>query len=914
MRSRVSPRHRAAALAALLSAAGAVPAATLTVTTTSDADAADGACSLREAIIAINTGANRHDCTGSSYGSNDTIAFAIPGAGVHTIAMGDDFDEIVKPVTIDGLTQPGAGCDAWPPTLLVELDGQGVAFRGLMLDPGSGGSLVRGLVIGGMSNAGDNFSAGIQLRSDGNRVECNYIGLRADGSTANPNRRGVDINSAHENVVGTDGVLPALGRRNLISGNVFSGVNTRGASPSRNVVAGNYIGVDASGMAARSNGVGVAINGQSISPPAVDNVIGYNGVGSPEFARNIISGNNTGSSGSAGISMTVGAQRTRIAGNYIGLSADGTQAVPNFVGFDIGSNASVRDNLIGFPSAQPLAVSGNVISGNQFAGILLNGFNGTDRTFVVGNLVGTYPNGAAGLPNGSVGISLYGGTRALLNGNVVSGHTTGIRLLGASGQAMPTLLNGEALPTGGDPLDSSGNCVTDNDFGFNASTNGSSAATAVFENNWWGAANGPGAVGGGNGDLVSGLVDFDPFLATAPTGCAVTPLADLRVTVSGVPDPLRAGTAFTASVVVSNAGPDAAANASLRVALPAGAAVEPPPGCSVTDNELECALGSVAVGGPDEEIVAELPFEVPADAAGSLSLTVSVTSTTLDPAAGNNSVIVARDILREADVAVTLENADDALVEGVATRYTMRVSNAGPASVAGYVLALDAAPGLSGMSWSCSASAGASCPANGTGTIDAVLALPAGSEATFLVDAMVTGPGPVAVEANGTMPDGTSDTEPGNDSDVLALDVGRSHDLSVRVETDALEVRAGQWLAFRVVAANDGPSHAADALVELLPPEGASELLWSCSAADGASCGAAGAGVLEETVQLPAGGSVLFEASVRVAEVEGLSLSALVVEPADGTDPDGGDNSDTLALVVLPPLPDQVFGDGFEVE
>jgi hypothetical protein len=321
----------------------------------------------------------------------------------------------------------------------------------------------------------------------------------------------------------------------------------------------------------------------------------------------------------------------------------------------------------------------------------------------------------------------------------------------------------------------------------------------------------------------------------------------------------------------------------------------------------------VAADGLGSTIAADVPFDVPADAAGAFSVTVSVTSTTLDPAAGNNSVIVARDILREADVAVTLENADAALVEGASTRYTLRVSNAGAASVDGYQVAMDAAPGLSGLAWSCSASGGGSCPASGTGAIAAALALPSGAETTFLVDAMVVGPGPVALEAAGTMPVGTADPEPGNDSDVLGLDVNRAYDLGVRVETDAVEIHAGQLLGFRIVAGNDGPSHAADALVELLLPAGAGDLLWSCSAAGGASCTGAGAGVLEETVQLPAGGSVVFDASVRVGDVQSLSLSALVVEPPGGSDPDAGNNSDTLALDVLPPLPDAVFEDGFEL-
>ncbi len=37
----------------------------------------------------------------------DTIAFAIPGAGVHTITVASDLPVIDDPLMIDGWTQPG---------------------------------------------------------------------------------------------------------------------------------------------------------------------------------------------------------------------------------------------------------------------------------------------------------------------------------------------------------------------------------------------------------------------------------------------------------------------------------------------------------------------------------------------------------------------------------------------------------------------------------------------------------------------------------------------------------------------------------------------------------------------------------------------------------------------------------------
>ena len=82
--------------------------ATITVTTTSDAVAANFV-TLREAIQSMNAGRNidanvNADVTMNAYGTNDTILFAIPNGGQviqPTVANGE-LPAIAKAVTIDG--------------------------------------------------------------------------------------------------------------------------------------------------------------------------------------------------------------------------------------------------------------------------------------------------------------------------------------------------------------------------------------------------------------------------------------------------------------------------------------------------------------------------------------------------------------------------------------------------------------------------------------------------------------------------------------------------------------------------------------------------------------------------------------------------------------------------------------------
>ena len=80
--------------------AGLSHATTFTVSSSNDSGA-----SLRAAIIAVNA-----DNTASA-GAPHTIVFAIPGAGVHTIAPTGQFPFIVHPVVIDGFSQPGSSAN-----------------------------------------------------------------------------------------------------------------------------------------------------------------------------------------------------------------------------------------------------------------------------------------------------------------------------------------------------------------------------------------------------------------------------------------------------------------------------------------------------------------------------------------------------------------------------------------------------------------------------------------------------------------------------------------------------------------------------------------------------------------------------------------------------------------------------------
>src|SRR5262244_1177599 len=105
-------RGRSAAFSLILFLAVPLSAATFTVTNTADS----GPGSLRQAILDANANAGE-----------DTIAFAIPGGGVHTIQPTSPLPAITDPVVVNGYTQPGSSPNTLSTgdnaVILIEIDG-----------------------------------------------------------------------------------------------------------------------------------------------------------------------------------------------------------------------------------------------------------------------------------------------------------------------------------------------------------------------------------------------------------------------------------------------------------------------------------------------------------------------------------------------------------------------------------------------------------------------------------------------------------------------------------------------------------------------------------------------------------------------------------------------------------------------
>ncbi len=315
---------------------GPSSAATFTVTNTAD----EGPGSLRQAILDAN----------ASPGA-DTIVFDIQlidpdcSSGVCEIHPSTNLPAITEQVTIDGYTEPGASpntaSDGTTNAVLKiqiigdedgDLTSYGLEVRG-------SNSVIRGLTI-------SDFDRGIYVvNAAGVTIGGCFVGTEANGMSAYGNDAGIlAVDAANIAIGGTD---PA--DRNLISGNVFSGVDLQDCDGAQ--IQGNLVGTNAPGTLAIGNGNGISVASFTTTASVT--------IGGPgEGAGNVISGN---FSNGILLSLQPGSA-VLVQGNGIGVGFGGAAILGN--GF-----AGVRVAAEGAQIGGLGPGEGNVIANSGSAGV-----------------------------------------------------------------------------------------------------------------------------------------------------------------------------------------------------------------------------------------------------------------------------------------------------------------------------------------------------------------------------------------------------------------------------------------------------------------------------------------------------------------------------------------------------------------
>jgi CSLREA domain-containing protein len=370
--------------------------------------ASGGACTLRAAILE----ANRRS-------GPDTIAFDIPGTGVHTIEISRTLPTINDesgPTTIDGYTQPGSSPNTAPLASNANINVQittptPYADNVYGLKVTSPGNVIRGLSLFKVrrtiwlygSNATNNTIAGSFIGTDsaGNFAATKMVD---DGE-------GVRIqNQASGNFIG----VASPEGRNVISGNARRGVSLFGGARLNRIV-NNIIGLSPAGDRRLANiRIGVDHNLSS-----ANNRTG----GTQPFERNVISGN-----GWEGVELSHGTAVTgnEVIGNFIGTDLTGN-AAPAYASYerwgvqieDRPSNNLIADNVIGNSRTKGGILITEVSNNNQIRGNRIG--ISADGTPIPNALAGVQIDGNAGLSsfrqhvannviahNGLTGVRIYG--------------------------------------------------------------------------------------------------------------------------------------------------------------------------------------------------------------------------------------------------------------------------------------------------------------------------------------------------------------------------------------------------------------------------------------------------------------------------------------------------------------------------
>jgi len=312
-------------------------------------------------------------------GSGQTITFTISNQTIAPITVLPDImqDSVIIDGTGQNITLSGASCAGC----------DGLTFAS---DTGA----VKALTIGGFTSGGTN--AGIVIDgASGTVISGCRIGN--NGSATIANDYGIYIlNGGKNSTIG--GTTAAA--RNIISGNTY-GIYISGATSSGNSIAGNYIGTDSIGNAALANtqsGIRVFGNNNSIG-------------GAAAAQRNVISGN-----GLYGVHIS--SSNNTVAGNYIGINANGDAGLGNTSnGITLQGGTAVNNTIGGTAPG-----AGNVIADNS-NGIVITDATSQGNT-VAGNIIGTKADRTGSIPNGR-GITIAGSSTL----NTVGGSAVAANLI-----------------------------------------------------------------------------------------------------------------------------------------------------------------------------------------------------------------------------------------------------------------------------------------------------------------------------------------------------------------------------------------------------------------------------------------------------------------------------------------------------
>ena len=403
-----------------------------------------------------------------------------------------------------------------------------------------------------------------------------------------------------------------------------------------------------------------------------------------------------------------------------------------------------------------------------------------------------------------------------------------------------------------------------------------------------------------NTATVSGGGDSSPGNNSGSDDTVVASSADLAVTKTDSADPVAVGQQFTYTITVTNNGPSAATSVRVVDSLIGDVTfglITPSQGsCGVPSGGVfSCELGSLASGASATITIQVTPN---AGAGGSrLDNLADVSNPDQpDPNSSNNSDTEFTAVTAQVNLSVVKADSPDPVRVGESLRYTITVSNAGPATATGVTLT-DMLP--AGVTFISSVPGVPTCThLAGVVTCD-LGAIASGGQTVVTIDVLAPGtPGTITNTASATANE--ADTNPANNSDSEDTAVVRT-DLTILKDDAAASFLRGANGNYTITVSNIGtaPSTAAILVTDTLPAGltfvSGTGTDWSCVLTDP---GPPQTVTCTRTTPLAAGASTIITLTVAV----GASTANNVTNTATvsgGNDAVPGNNSDSEDTPVL---------------
>jgi uncharacterized repeat protein (TIGR01451 family) len=372
-------------------------------------------------------------------------------------------------------------------------------------------------------------------------------------------------------------------------------------------------------------------------------------------------------------------------------------------------------------------------------------------------------------------------------------------------------------------------------------------------------------------------VGANPSLVTATL--TVNASANLAITKSVSSSSVNAGGTFTYTIVIGNSGPSDVTNATWTDTLPTGLG-------TITNIVASSGITGTATGSVISGTTtltngqfATLTFQVSAanNASGVLANSASVTApgTVNDPVLSNNFSTVTVTVTPVADLVITKTASTSTPSAGSTFSYTIVVGNKGPSDVTNATWT-DTLPAGLGTITNIQTSSGITATATGS-TISGTSTLVNGQVATvtFQVSVAPTASGVLTNTATVTVPAGTTELVPGNNSSVFPVTIGQLAALSVTKTNAVTALVAGSTTSYTVTFANAGPSAANTALIKDFASAGLVCTSVTCAATTGgASCPSS---MLTLGTPVPAGSTNFFSTGETIGTFPANSSVSLLV-------------------------------------